>query len=50
MSIFFVKFKNGDSESIPAREERDVWVSCDSDENPIISVECVGYKVNGEWL
>jgi len=50
MSVFEVKFADGSIETIEAICERDIWVECDSEENDIISVQEIGYKIGGIYV
>lgn len=43
---FEVKFADGSVEMVFAGCEQDVWVEYDD----VVSVECVGAKVRGEWV
>jgi len=50
MSVYEITYENGEKEIVNAECERDVWCDCGYDDLVIVKVECVGYKVCGEYV
>ena len=48
MSVYKITYENGEVEIVEEGCEKDVWVEYGDME--IVKVECIGFKVNGEYV